>query len=77
MEQNNKNFAKGIFLSKKKSSTGKDYFELSIKNGEVYDKYTCFESQRIDKYGNILFTIYNKTTKDDFKSDVKKEDLPF
>ena len=62
-------YATGIFLTKKKSKTGKDYLELSIKNGETYDKYICFESEKKDKFGNQMFTVSIK--------EKPKEDLPF
>ena len=68
MEQNSTkpNFAKGIFLTKKQGKNG-EFLELSIKNGDAYDKYVCFLSQKKDKFGNEQFTIYEKT----------KNDLPF
>lgn len=68
MEQNSQkpNFAKGIYLTKKQSKKG-EFLELAIKNGEGYEKYVCFLSQKKDKFGNEQYTIYEKT----------KNDLPF
>jgi len=53
-------------LTKKQGKKG-EFLELSIKNGDAYDKYVCFLSQKKDKFGNEQFTIYEKT----------KNDLPF
>jgi hypothetical protein len=64
-------FAKGIFLTKRKSKAGKEYIELSIKTEAGYDKYNCFESDKKDKFGNSMFIIYVKNT------DKKDSDLPF
>jgi len=64
MEQN---YAKGIFLTKRKAKSGKDYLELSIKNEQGYDKYLCFESDKKDKFGNEQYSIIIK----------KEEKLPF
>ena len=64
MEKNN--YAKGIFLTKKTSKAGKAYLELAIKNGEGYDKYLCFESDKKDKFGNVMFSVM-----------IKEEKLPF
>lgn len=75
MEQNstNKNYAKGIFLTKRKSKSGKDYLELAIKTEQGYDKYLCFESEKLDKFGNLMYSIM---TKED-KPQNKGNDLPF
>lgn len=62
MDQINKpNYAKGIFLTKRKSKDGKEFFQLAIKNGEKYDQYLCFLSDKKDKYGNDQYTIYVKS----------------
>jgi len=66
MEKNN--YAKGIFLTKRISKAGKNYLELAIKNGESYDKYLCFESDKKDKFGNVMFSVMIKD---------KEEKLPF
>ena len=71
MEQNSQkpNFAKGIYLTKKKGQKG-DYLELAFKDGETYKKYVCFLSKKLDKYGNEFYVIYDKIQE-------PKEDLPF
>ena len=74
MEQNSTkpNYAKGIFLTKRKSKAGKEYLELSIKNEQGYDKYLCFLSDKIDQFGNQTFSIMVKEDKPK-----PKNDLPF
>jgi hypothetical protein len=74
MEQNSQkpNYAKGIFLTKRKSKAGKEYLELSIKNEQGYDKYLCFLSDKIDQFGNQTFSIMVKEDKPK-----PKNDLPF
>jgi hypothetical protein len=74
MEQNlqKPNYAKGIFLTKRKSKAGKEYLELSIKNEQGYDKYLCFLSDKIDQFGNQTFSIMVKEDKPK-----PKNDLPF
>jgi hypothetical protein len=73
MEQNKPNYAKGIFLTKRKSKAGKIYLELSIKNEQGYDKYLCFESDKVDKFGNQQYSVMIK------EESIKepKSDLPF
>jgi hypothetical protein len=73
MEQNKPNYAKGIFLTKRKSKAGKEYLELSIKNEQGYDKYLCFVSDKLDKFGNQQYSIMIK------EESIKepKSDLPF
>jgi hypothetical protein len=66
------NYAKGIFLTKRKSKAGKEYLELSIKNEQGYDKYLCFLSDKIDQFGNQTFSIMVKEDKPK-----PKNDLPF
>jgi len=73
MEQNKPNYAKGIFLTKRKSKAGKEYLELSIKNEQGYDKYLCFLSDKIDQFGNQTFSIMVKEDKPKPKND----SLPF
>lgn len=72
MEQKstNKNYAKGIFLTKRKAKSGKDYLELAIKTEQGYDKYLCFESDKKDQFGNLMYSIM-------IKEDKQKTDLPF
>lgn len=72
MEQKSQkpNYAKGIFLTKRKSKAGKEYLELSIKNEQGYDKYLCFESDKKDNYGNQMFSVM-------IKEEQPKTDLPF
>lgn len=74
MEQNSQkqNYAKGIFLIKKKSKAGKEYLELAIAKEEIgkYDRYLCFESDKADHFGNQMFSIM-------IKGEKPKEDLPF
>lgn len=66
------NYAKGIFLTKRKSKAGKEYLELSIKTEQGYDKYLCFESEKIDQFGNKMFSVMVKEDKPQ-----KASDLPF
>jgi hypothetical protein len=66
-------YATGIFLTKRKSKNGKDYLELSIKNEQGYDKYLCFESDKLDKFGNMMYSIMIKEDKPQNKA----SDLPF
>lgn len=70
MEQ--KNYAKGIFLTKRKSKAGKEYLELSIKKEQGYDKYLCFLSDKLDQFGNQMFSVMVKEDKPQ-----KANDLPF
>ena len=74
MEQKSQkpNYAKGIFLTKRKSKNGKEYLELSIKNEQGYDKYLCFESDKLDKFGNQQFSVMIKE-----EQPQPKTDLPF
>jgi hypothetical protein len=75
MEQKstNKNYAKGIFLTKRKAKSGKDYLELAIKTEQGYDKYLCFESDKPDQFGNLMYSIMIKEDKPKKASD----SLPF
>jgi hypothetical protein len=66
------NYAKGIFLTKRKAKSGKEYLELSIKTEKGYDKYLCFESEKLDQFGNQMFSIMIKEDKPQ-----KANDLPF
>jgi hypothetical protein len=70
MEQKKPNFAKGIFLTKRKSKAGKEYLELSIKKDVGYDKYLCFLSDKIDQFGNQTYSVM-------VKEEQQKTDLPF
>lgn len=63
-------YATGIFLTKRKSKNGKEYLELSIKNEQGYDKYLCFESDKLDKFGNKQYSVM-------VKEEQPKNDLPF
>ena len=74
MEQKSQkpNYAKGIFLTKRKSKAGKEYLELSIKNEQGYDKYLCFLSDKIDQFGNQTFSVMVKE-----EQQQPKNDLPF
>lgn len=65
------NYAKGIFLTKRKSKNGKEYLELSIKNEQGYEKYLCFESDKLDKFGNQQFSVMVK------EDQPKNDNLPF
>lgn len=62
MEQNSQkqNFAKGIYLTKRKSKAGREFLELSIKTEKGYDKYICFESKNKDYYGNEQYSVLVK-----------------
>lgn len=68
------NYAKGIFLTKRKSKAGKEYLELSIAKEErgKYDNYLCFESDKPDQFGNMMYSIMIKEDKPQ-----KANDLPF
>jgi len=70
MEQKKPNYAKGIFLTKRKSKSGKEYLELSIKKEQGYEKYLCFESDKKDQFGNQMFSVM-------IKEPQEKTDLPF
>ena len=74
MEQKSQkpNYAKGIFLTKRKSKAGKEYLELSIKKEQGYDKFLCFESDKKDNYGNQMFSVMVKE-----EQPQQKNDLPF
>ena len=74
MEQNKPNYAKGIFLTKRKSKAGKEYLELSIKNEQGYDKYLCFVSDKLDKFGNQQYSIM---IKEESIKEPKNDNLPF
>ena len=76
MEQNSQkpNYAKGIFLTKRKSKAGKEYLELSIKNEQGYDKYLCFVSDKLDKFGNQQYSIM---IKEESIKEPKNDNLPF
>jgi len=73
MEQKSQkpNYAKGIFLTKRKSKAGKEYLELSIKKEVGYDKYLCFLSDKIDQFGNQTFSVMVK------EEQPKNDSLPF
>lgn len=70
----NKNYAKGIFLTKRKAKSGKEYLELAIKTEQGYDKYLCFESDKLDKFGNLMYSIM---TKEDKPQNKGNDNLPF
>ena len=72
MEKNKQNYAKGIFLTKRNAKSGKEYLELAIKTEQGYDKYLCFESEKLDKFGNNMYSIMIKEDKPQ-----KANDLPF
>jgi len=56
-------------LTKRKAKSGKEYLELSIKKEQGYDKYLCFESDKLDKFGNKMYSVMIKED--------KPNDLPF
>jgi len=66
MEKNN--FAQGIFITEKKSKDGKIYLAISVKEGENYKKFVAFKGQKEDKFGGIMYVVYNQE---------KKEETPF
>jgi hypothetical protein len=66
MEKNN--FAQGIFITEKKSKDGKIYLAISVKEGENYKKFVAFKGQKEDKFGGIMYVVYNAE---------KKEETPF
>jgi hypothetical protein len=59
-------------LTKRKSKAGKEYLELSIKNEQGYDKYLCFVSDKLDKFGNQQYSVMIKE-----EQATPKNDLPF
>jgi hypothetical protein len=63
MEKNN--FAQGVFITEKKSRDGKTYLAISVKEGETYKKYVAFKGQKEDKFGGIMYVIYNAEPKND------------
>lgn len=80
MEKSKPNYAKGIFLTKRKSKAGKQFLELSIAKEGIgqYDKYLCFESDKHDQFGNQVYSIIIKEPLQETNTkDVNKEDLPF
>jgi hypothetical protein len=63
MEKNN--FAQGIFITEKTSKGGKTYLAISVKEGEDYKKYVAFKGQKEDKFGGIMYVVYNAEPKND------------
>ena len=63
-------------MTKRKSKSGKNYLELSIKKEQGYEKYLCFESDKKDQYGNEMFSVM---VKQDNPAPKKEDpnDLPF
>jgi hypothetical protein len=79
MEQ--KQFAKGIFVTEKQSKTGKTYLEIAIGENGTYKKYVAFKGTKEAKYGGLMYSVYDKTeadanAKESPKNDLKN-DLPF
>ena len=79
MEQ--KQFAKGIFVTEKQSKAGKPYLEIAIAENGGYKKYIAFKGTKEAKYGGIIYSVYDKTeqdtnAKESPKNDLKN-DLPF
>lgn len=85
MEQ--KQFAKGIFVTEKQSKSGNPYLEIAIADNGTYKKYVAFKGTKEAKYGGLIYTVYdkaeteNKAVKD---PEIKpmtdhrlKNDLPF
>jgi hypothetical protein len=59
MEQ--KQFAKGIFITEKQSKAGKTYLDISISENGTYKKYIAFKGTKEAKYGGIIYSVYDKS----------------
>lgn len=75
MEQTKK-FAEGIFVTKKKNKTG-DHLEISLKQQDgSYKKYVAFESKKLDKFNNVIYSVFDKIVTESKTTD-QGTDLPF
>ena len=59
MEQ--KQFAKGIFVTEKQSKSGNPYLEIAIADNGTYKKYVAFKGTKEAKYGGLIYSVYDKT----------------
>jgi hypothetical protein len=76
MEQ--KQFAKGIFITEKQSKAGKTYLDISISENGTYKKYVAFKGTKEAKYGGLMYSVYDKTESEKQPvNEPKNEDLPF
>jgi hypothetical protein len=78
MEQ--KQFAKGIFITEKQSKAGKTYLDISIGENGTYKKYVAFKGTKEAKYGGLMYSVYDKTESEKQpanKPNIDSNDLPF
>ena len=78
MEQ--KQFAKGIFITEKQSKAGKTYLDISIGENGTYKKYIAFKGTKEAKYGGLMYSVYDKTESEKQPVNEPKNDsndLPF
>jgi hypothetical protein len=75
MEQ--KQFAKGIFVTEKQSKTGKTYLEIAIGENGTYKKYVAFKGTKEAKYGGLMYSVYDKTENETKAVKEPESDLPF
>lgn len=78
MEQ--KQFAKGIFITEKQSKAGKTYLDISIGENGTYKKYIAFKGTKEAKYGGLMYSVYDKTESEKQATNEPKNDsndLPF
>jgi len=79
MEQ--KQFAKGIFITEKESKSGKTYLEIAIGENGQYKKYVAFKGTKEAKFGGLMYSVYDKTETEK-QTEIKpmkdlRNDLPF
>ncbi len=75
MEQ--KQFAKGIFVTEKQSKSGNPYLEIAIGENGQYKKYVAFKGTKESKYGGLMYSVYDKTESENKSLKEAKNDLPF
>jgi hypothetical protein len=76
MEQ--KQFAKGIFITEKQSKAGKTYLDISISENGTYKKYIAFKGTKEAKYGGLMYSVYDKTESEKQPENKPNNDnLPF
>lgn len=75
MEQ--KQFAKGIFITEKESKSGKTYLEIAIGENGQYKKYVAFKGTKETKFGGLMYSVYDKTESENKAIKEPKNDLPF
>jgi len=75
MEQ--KQFAKGIFVTEKQSKSGTTYLEIAIGENGQYKKYVAFKGTKEAKFGGLIYSVYDKTETENKAVKEPKNDLPF